>query len=266
MSLFNGRDLTGWKTDPSFPGNWRVENGVIVGTGGNTYLVSERSDYGDFHLHVQTRVGPGTTPAYTSGCPSNAIKRANPKDRPPRVTSQNQRQQPNRFAQDRQHIYLAANERTPTGNKLAQSPVPPDEWFTLDVIAEGNHLVVQVNGTTTTDIRDPSDFYPRGSIALFVFQGAAPVEFRKIEIRELPAGHAGSGLAGQPNQKWNTPAFQQWIKATQALPAEQQVEAVSKKLMELNPGFDGKLTGYDGRPRRKIENGVVTELALSRTT
>ena len=37
------------------------------------------------------------------------------------------------------------------------------------------------------------------------------------------------------------PAFQQWVKATQALPAEKQIEAVSKKLMELNPGFDGKI-------------------------
>ena len=26
------------------------------------------------------------------------------------------------------------------------------------------------------------------------------------------------------------------------MPAEKQIEAVRKKLMELNPGFDGKLT------------------------
>ncbi len=44
----------------------------------------------------------------------------------------------------------------------------------------------------------------------------------------------------QPNQPWNTPAFQAWVKDIQALPAEKQIEAVSKKLMELNPGFDGK--------------------------
>ena len=39
-----------------------------------------------------------------------------------------------------------------------------------------------------------------------------------------------------------TPAFQQWMKAVAALPAEKQVEAVAKKLQELNPGFDGKVT------------------------
>ena len=39
------------------------------------------------------------------------------------------------------------------------------------------------------------------------------------------------------------PGFDQWIKDVQAMPAEKQVEAeVGKKLMELNPGFEGKLT------------------------
>jgi Leucine-rich repeat (LRR) protein len=70
------------------------------------------------------------------------------------------------------------------------------------------------------------------------------------------------------------PAFPQWMKDVQAMPAEEQIEAVSKKLMELNPGFDGKLTGYDakaagynsksaaaiGPPR--IESGAVIELGL----
>ncbi len=52
------------------------------------------------------------------------------------------------------------------------------------------------------------------------------------------------------------------MKATQALPAEQQIEAVSKKLMELNPGFDGKITGLDGKGIPKIEKGVVTGMEL----
>lgn len=42
------------------------------------------------------------------------------------------------------------------------------------------------------------------------------------------------------------------------MPAEQQLEAVSKKLVELNPGFDGK---WNGNPR--IENGVVTGLSFA---
>ena len=48
------------------------------------------------------------------------------------------------------------------------------------------------------------------------------------------------------------------------MPAEKQIEAVSKKLVELNPGFDGKLYHFvdGGRAQGvpKIENGVVTEM------
>ena len=49
--------------------------------------------------------------------------------------------------------------------------------------------------------------------------------------------------------------FEQWVKDVQAMPAEQQVEAVAKKLVELNPGFDGKVTAT-------IANGVVTEFGF----
>jgi formylglycine-generating enzyme required for sulfatase activity len=57
-------------------------------------------------------------------------------------------------------------------------------------------------------------------------------------------------------------AFQQWMQSVAALPAKKQVEAVSRKLVELNPGFDGKLTGFEGKGGPKIDSGAVTELAF----
>ncbi len=59
------------------------------------------------------------------------------------------------------------------------------------------------------------------------------------------------------------PAFPQWVKDVQAMSAEKQIEAVSKKLVELNPGFDGKLTGWEQSATPRIENGIVTELGFS---
>ena len=75
VSLFNGRDLTGWKTHATQPGKWRVENGVLIGSDPGrtgrvravrsgthepmpeyqgvprgTFLYSERGDFADFHL------------------------------------------------------------------------------------------------------------------------------------------------------------------------------------------------------------------------
>ena len=64
------------------------------------------------------------------------------------------------------------------------------------------------------------------------------------------------------SKPWESPAFQQWIKDVQAMPADKQVDAVSKKLMELNPGFDGKIGGIWGA-KPEIENGVVVEIGFS---
>src|SRR5438552_16999640 len=57
VSLFNGQDLTGWKTHPKNPGQWRVENGVLVSSGKDTsHLFSERDDYKDFHFRIGAKI------------------------------------------------------------------------------------------------------------------------------------------------------------------------------------------------------------------
>ena len=58
---------------------------------------------------------------------------------------------------------------------------------------------------------------------------------------EIAATKQGPGF----QQPW----FDDWVKQVRQMPAQEQIEAVRKKLMELNPDFDGKLTpGFeDGR-------------------
>ena len=53
------------------------------------------------------------------------------------------------------------------------------------------------------------------------------------------------------------------MKDVATQPAERQLELVSKRLQDLNQGFDGKLTAGVGFGEPKIENGVVTELGFS---
>jgi formylglycine-generating enzyme required for sulfatase activity/serine/threonine protein kinase len=82
----------------------------------------------------------------------------------------------------------------------------------------------------------------------------------------IPTAPAGSATTSA-KLVMHDPAFQQWVKDVQAIPAEQQIEAVSKKLMELNPGFDGELRAMLEDPRviekPRVENGVVTSLAFN---
>ena len=57
VPLFNGKDLTGWQPHEKRPGNWRVENGILIGSapvGGSLYTM--RGDYADFHLRAETRI------------------------------------------------------------------------------------------------------------------------------------------------------------------------------------------------------------------
>src|SRR5262249_41297731 len=57
VSLFNGSDLTGWKTHPSQPGNWRVKDGILIGSGPDvSHLYSARGDFRDFLLLVEARI------------------------------------------------------------------------------------------------------------------------------------------------------------------------------------------------------------------
>ena len=72
---------------------------------------------------------------------------------------------------------------------------------------------------------------------------------------------SGGSTAAKP-LAFETPGFQQWMKEVAALPAEKQVEAVAKKVQELNPGFDGKVTGYGGQGTPGIENGVVRGMGV----
>jgi eukaryotic-like serine/threonine-protein kinase len=51
-------------------------------------------------------------------------------------------------------------------------------------------------------------------------------------------------------------AFEQWLKNTRSLPADQQVKAVVAELKQCNPGFDGLATPA-------FENGVVVGLTFS---
>jgi len=77
--------------------------------------------------------------------------------------------------------------------------VPPAEdnkWFTYEIIVEGNHVVIKIDGKTTTDWTQPADFKPpqgnRGRFiqhGTFALQGHDPgskVLYRNVMVKPLP--------------------------------------------------------------------------------
>lgn len=59
VSLFNGKDLTGWHLrDPSGPNGWKIQNGAYVNTPPSTDIQTD-AEYYDFQLHVEFNVSDG---------------------------------------------------------------------------------------------------------------------------------------------------------------------------------------------------------------
>ena len=69
-----------------------------------------------------------------------------------------------------------------TAKTARDFPFKPDQWNRFQVTAEGNHLVVMLNGETTLDISDAK--FPEGHLRLQYQQ--FPMAFRNIKIRPLP--------------------------------------------------------------------------------
>lgn len=61
-----------------------------------------------------------------------------------------------------------------------------DEWLVLEIIAQGNHFTTKLNGIQTVDCEDRDNRFQTGHLALQVLNSQTVVQFRKIEIKELP--------------------------------------------------------------------------------
>jgi Domain of Unknown Function (DUF1080) len=170
VQLFNGKDLTGWKTHPDDKARWMVEDGLLVGRGPKGHLFSERGDYENFIYRVEAMIndrgnsGQYFRTQYGPSFPKGYEAQINSTHRDPIRTGA---------------LYNFV--------KVTEQLHKPDEWFTQEVTAIGNHIVIKVNGKTTVDFVDPKSTYMKGHFALQQHDPGTVVKFRKIEVKELPA-------------------------------------------------------------------------------
>ena len=77
---------------------------------------------------------------------------------------------------------------------------PPDRWFILEIFVDGHHIIIKVNGTKTADYVHSQMTAITGHLVLQAANPAAPVEFRKIEIKELdtPAARTAARPVDEP--------------------------------------------------------------------
>jgi hypothetical protein len=179
VQIFNGKDLTGWRVYPRGTGNWKVVDGVLIGSKEQSHLFNEWCHYKNFRYRVEAMINDnGNSGQYSRAKFAPGF--------PPGYEAQ---------------INSTHSDPIRTGSLYPSFPVPrgereklivrkqlhkPDEWFTQEVIAVGNHIVIKVNGKTTVDFVDKNNSYMEGHFALQQHDPGTVVKFRKIEVMELP--------------------------------------------------------------------------------
>jgi serine/threonine protein kinase len=185
VSLFNSKDKKGWKTHRSQPGAWRVEHGILIGSGPSAdekynHLYTERGDFRDFHLRVEARLDDdGNSGVYFRSTYGPIW----PTSTPWFPEAYEARIKIERGRSDETGSLFETNSGFLAGTH--QSQISRARFFTLEVIARGNHIVIKIDGQTTADYTDPQRLHSSGHIALQQL-GSASVGFRTIEIKELP--------------------------------------------------------------------------------
>ncbi len=180
VQLFNGKDLTGWEVYPSGTGEWKVEDGVLIGSGPSSHLFTKQDDYTNFVYRVEAAINDGGNSGqyfrtqFGPGFPKGYEAQINSTHKDPIRTGS---------------LYPAFNPKLPKEERdkiiVLKELVKPDEWFTQEVIADGNHIIIKVNGEKTVDFVDENNTYTKGRFALQQHDPTTTVKFRKIEYKPL---------------------------------------------------------------------------------
>ena len=176
--LFNHENLDGWDTMPG--GEWRVEDGVIVGTSPASderhgILISQR-EYDDFKLRVVYQANQGNSGLYF---------RVEKVGEPYNVAGFQAEIDPEKDAGGLYETSGRAWVVQPTPEEV-ESWYKPDDWNEMIVVAKGKDVAVYVNGQKTAELTDDPG-REKGYIGVQLHGGQdMDVRFQDIEIIEDP--------------------------------------------------------------------------------
>ena len=183
VSLFNGKDLTGWKVVGA--GDWRAVDGELRGPGAGGGWLRSEAKYRDFVLRLEYRIEPGGNsgiflratdegdPAFTG----MEVQILDDYGKPPKKTGSGS-------------IYAAVAPRVNASN-------PAGEWNRAQIACIGNMVTVWLNGRriVRADLTDPKmnaeitrgpTFDKRAQTGYVGLQNyGVPVTFRNIELRKV---------------------------------------------------------------------------------
>jgi len=152
--LFDGKSFEGWKVNENTPKSWKIENGLLVLTGGNSHLFTADA-FDDFIVRFEWRP---IKKGYNSG-----------------------------FLLRRRQIQMAQGGAgmlfgSTDVKAVPQLHRPPGEWNEWEVTCIGTKLALKVNGTQAWEI----DTFKPVRAPLGIEAEGHSIEFRNLRIKTLP--------------------------------------------------------------------------------
>jgi hypothetical protein len=180
-SLFDGKSFDGWKINKENPDTFKVVDGVIVVNGPRTHMFYDgpvgNHNFKSFHFKAEVMTYPKAnsgiyfhTEYEDKGWPSKGFEC--------------QVNQTHSDVKKTGGLYGVKDV-------LNQSPVKDNEWFLYEIIVQGKHVVIKINGKTTCDWTQPDDYKSAGrkigsgTMALQGHDPASKVCYRNIMIKPL---------------------------------------------------------------------------------
>lgn len=199
-SLFNGRDLSGWKGDTNY---WSVADGAITARTTpdkllkyNTFLIWEGGQPANFELRLKYKiVGGNSGVQYRSRVIDEAKYIVSGYqadiDSTPRYTGINYEEKARAILAERgQKVTIGADGKKAVesiGDKdELQARIKAEDWNDYRIVAEGNHLRHYINGVLMSEVIDnqKDKAAASGILALQCHQGPPmTVQFKDLQLK-----------------------------------------------------------------------------------
>ncbi len=166
-TIFDGKTLEGWEAS-EMPENWKVEDGAIVGRGDRSHLFYMEEEFEDFQFEAEVKLNKGGNSgmyfrtAFSDGWPKGYEAQVNNSHGDPKRTGS---------------LYNFVD--------VTEQLIEDDTWWTQQVIAKGNHIVIKVNDKVVVDFVDADKSYTKGHFALQQHDPGSVVQYRKIRVKPL---------------------------------------------------------------------------------
>lgn len=182
VELFDGKSLAGWKASEN-DASWKVVDGMLICRGPRSHLFymgtdpAKPAEFKNFHLKAEVL----TKPKANSG-----------------IYFHTRYQQEGWPSQGHEaQVNNTSGDPVRTGSlynvvKNLDAPAKDDEWFTEEVIVEGNRIVIKVNGNAIVDhvedtaaVKDGRKL-SSGTFALQAHDPGSEAHYRSIRVKRLP--------------------------------------------------------------------------------